>query len=141
MRERERERGVIDSGRWNFVYSNIYGDDFLSQIFLFFSTHPPPFSLSLSLQCLHEVLAISSDVKLILLPGDNDIGGEGSEGMKDNINQLATPTKKEICPYRYTPFYTRISRLSNSYSALHIKTGTCVFLTLLSHTTCYAYNK
>ncbi|CAI8044326.1 Metallophosphoesterase 1 [Geodia barretti] len=39
------------------------------------------------LQCLSEVLVVPSDVKLILLPGDNDIGGEGGEGMRDTINQ------------------------------------------------------
>jgi hypothetical protein len=42
------------------------------------------------LQCLREVLVIPSEVKLILLPGDNDIGGEGGEGMKETVNQRYT---------------------------------------------------
>ena len=52
------------------------------------SNLPTYLSLSLSIsQCLSEVLVVPSDVKLILLPGDNDIGGEGGEGMRDTINQ------------------------------------------------------
>lgn len=36
---------------------------------------------------MHEVMSIPRDVKLVVLPGDNDIGGEGAEGMVEHINQ------------------------------------------------------
>ena len=38
-------------------------------------------------QCLRDVLVVPNDVRLLLLPGDNDIGGEGAEAMKKIVNE------------------------------------------------------
>ena len=36
---------------------------------------------------MRDVLAVPEEVRLVVLPGDNDIGGEGGEGMQARINQ------------------------------------------------------
>ena len=43
--------------------------------------------LHFSVQCLHQVLPVPSEVRLVVVAGDNDIGGEGAEGMLPHINQ------------------------------------------------------
>ena len=43
-------------------------------------------SVSLA-QCFKKVLAVPSDVRVVALPGDNDIGGEGGDRMDGHITQ------------------------------------------------------
>ena len=38
-------------------------------------------------QCMYDLLAIPANVRLVVLPGDNDIGGEGDERMKTTTNK------------------------------------------------------
>jgi len=40
-----------------------------------------------SLQCLKAVLPIPSSIKFLVLPGDNDIGGEGVDSMEETVNR------------------------------------------------------
>ena len=40
-----------------------------------------------SLQCNDEVLDMPEDMSLIVVPGDNDIGGEGVDGMNEEVNR------------------------------------------------------
>eukprot|EP00731_Ephydatia_muelleri_P029710 Em0021g233a len=39
------------------------------------------------LKCKDELLHMSEDILLIVVPGDNDIGGEGMDGMSEEVNR------------------------------------------------------
>ena len=39
------------------------------------------------LQCLQEILFVPASIQTIVVVGDNDIGGEGDEAMKPEVNQ------------------------------------------------------
>ena len=44
------------------------------------------------LQCLKDVLPIPDGIKLLALPGDNDIGGEGIDAMNEEVNRCIVTT-------------------------------------------------
>lgn len=45
-----------------------------------------------AIQCLKAVFPIPGGVKFLALPGDNDIGGEGTDAMDEEVNRCIVAT-------------------------------------------------
>lgn len=57
-----------------------------------FGMHGYISAFAIILQCLKTVFPIPGGVKFLALPGDNDIGGEGTDAMDEEVNRCIVAT-------------------------------------------------
>ena len=55
--------------------------------FALYPLHSDLCSLHFALQCMYKVFPVPTGVKLLVIPGDNDIGGEGVDTMRNDVNR------------------------------------------------------